>query len=68
MKVDLYTTYCPRCLTLEKKLNQKQISFIAHTDVDEMLARGYKSAPMLVIDGKELSFEEAIKWVNSLEG
>ena len=35
--------------------------------IDEMLAKGYKSAPMLVVDDKEFSFGEAIKWVNSLE-
>ena len=67
MRVDLYTTHCPKCITLEKKLSLKGIEYTEHTDVDEMLAKGYKSAPMLVVDDKEFSFGEAIKWVNSLE-
>ena len=67
MKVDLYTTHCPKCTALEKKLELKKVQYTEHTNIDEMLAKGYKSAPMLVVDGKELSFGEAIKWVNSLK-
>lgn len=67
MKVDLYTTHCPKCAALEKKLAIKKVQYTEHTDVEEMLRKGFKSAPMLVVDDEELSFGDAIKWVNSLE-
>lgn len=67
MKVDLYSTHCPKCSVLEKKLALKGISYTEHTDIDEMLALGYKSAPMLVVDGQTYTFNDAVKWVNSLE-
>ena len=39
--VVLYTTNCPRCIVLEKKLKQKGIEFEARTDFDvkEMIKR-----------------------------
>jgi len=68
LKVDLFTTHCPKCLALEKKLEMKGISYIEHTDVDEMIKLGYTTVPVLTVDEKEFSFGEAIKWVNSWEG
>ena len=39
--VVLYTTNCPRCIVLEKKLKQKGIEFEARTnfDVKEMIQK-----------------------------
>lgn len=67
MKVDLFTTHCPKCLILEEKLKQKNIEYEEHTDVDEMIKLGYLTVPVLVVDAKEYSFGEAVQWVNSLE-
>ena len=67
MKVDLFTTHCPKCLILEEKLKQKNIEYEEHIDVDEMIKLGYLTVPVLVVDAKEYSFGEAVQWVNSLE-
>lgn len=67
MKVDLYTTHCPQCMVLEKKLTQKDISYFEHDDIDEIRGLGYTSVPILVVDEKKMPFGEAIQWVNSLE-
>lgn len=67
MKVDLYTTHCPKCLVLEEKLKQKNIKYEEHTNVDEMIKLGYLTVPVLIVDAKEYSFGEAVQWVNSLE-
>ena len=67
MKVDLFTTHCPKCLILEEKLKQKNIEYEEHTDVDEMIKLGYLTVPVLIVDAKEYSFGEAVQWVNSLE-
>ena len=64
MEVVLYTTHCPRCTVLEKKLQQHNISYTSVTDVDEMLRMGLQSAPALNVDGRIMSFKEAVEWIN----
>jgi glutaredoxin len=58
-----YTTHCPKCAILEEKLNEKQIQFDTCTDVKLMVSKGFRSAPMLEVDGKPLTYLEAIKWI-----
>lgn len=41
----------------------KNIPFEEITDLKEMMAHNFKSAPVLDIDGKILNFNEAIQWV-----
>ena len=45
MSVVLYSTHCPRCNVLEKKLQQKNISYEEVNDVDIMEEKGYLSVP-----------------------
>lgn len=66
MKVTLYTTHCPKCNVLMTKLKQKGVDYKEITDVDVMRDRGFMSAPMLEVDGKIMTFVEAIKWVNEV--
>lgn len=60
----MYSTNCPKCKILEKKLNEKQIEYNLVTDVDEMIKLGIDTAPMLSKDNELLGFREAIEWVN----
>ncbi len=60
----LYSTGCPKCGILERKLNEKNISFTKRTDVDEMLALGIMSVPVLSVDGDMMDFSKAVQWVN----
>jgi len=66
----LYTTHCPRCEVLKKKLQQKNIDFIEETDMNKMLNLNIKTAPMLQIEENTtlLDFSAALKWINDLEG
>ena len=64
MKITLYSTHCPKCLVLEEKLEDKNIDYELVTDVDEMVKKGFQSAPVLEVDGKLMDFSEANKWVN----
>lgn len=66
MKVILYTTHCPKCMVLEKKLKSKNISYIENTNIDEMLKRGFDTTPMLEVDAKVMNFKEANTWINEL--
>lgn len=60
----LYSTGCPKCGILERKLNEKNISFTKCIDVDEMLALGIMSVPVLSVDGDMMDFSKAVQWVN----
>ena len=61
--VILYSTNCPRCRIIEKKLQDKGIEFELFNDVDAMIAKGFKEAPKLEFDGVIMDFKEAVKWI-----
>lgn len=62
--VILYTTGCPKCRILEKKLQAAGISFETVADADKMVELGFMSAPMLVAGGETMDFSQAIRWVD----
>lgn len=66
MSVRLYSTNCPKCRTLAKKLDEKNVEYSVITDVSEMQRLGFTSAPILKVDDKTLNFGDAIRWVKNL--
>lgn len=66
MKVILYTTNCPKCLVLEKKLESKGIIYKKVTDLDLMLQKGFMSAPILEVDGEIMSFKDGFNFIENL--
>lgn len=64
--VTLYTTHCPKCIILEKKLQERNIEYQVCDNVDLMLERGFAEAPMLEIDGEIFNFGESIKKLNNI--
>lgn len=64
MEVILYSTGCPKCSVIKKKLDAKGIGCTENNDVDAMLALGISQVPVLSVDGELLSFVEANQWVN----
>ena len=60
----LYSTNCPRCAVLERKMDQLGIEFEKRTSIDEMLALGMTTAPMLKVDEELLDFNAANEWLN----
>jgi glutaredoxin len=67
--VKLYSTNCPKCIILEKKLQSKNISFeLKNTeeDINYMIEQGFTSAPILEVDGNLLTFAEANEYVNNV--
>lgn len=67
MDVILYSTNCPRCNVLEKKLGQKNIDYKLITDEDIMINKGFMTAPMLEVDNEVYDFKGAVDWLNGLE-
>ena len=61
--VILYSTNCPRCRIIERKLQDKGIEFELFNDVDAMIAKGFKEAPKLEVDGMVMDFKEANEWI-----
>lgn len=64
MEIIFYSTHCPRCAILEKKLKQKNIEYIENNDVAEMLRIGLSVAPALKVDGELMNFKTAVNWIN----
>lgn len=62
--ITLYSTDCPRCHVLEKKLNAAGIQYTINKNVDEMLKMGLLEAPTLEVDGEMMNFKEANDWIN----
>lgn len=66
MNVTLYSTNCPKCIILEKKLKDKNIEFNIINDVDEMIKKGFMAAPILEVDGVSMNYMDANTWVNNI--
>lgn len=62
--VIFYTTGCPKCAILKKKLDAAYIPYVLSNDVDEMQKLGMTEAPALSVDGKLLGFGDSIRWVS----
>ena len=67
MNVTIYSTHCPQCNMLERLLTSKNIAFSTVLGKEAIIERGYKTAPILDVDGKVMSFAEAVRWVNSMK-
>jgi len=68
MDIILYTTHCPRCKVLEKKLQLKNIEYTINDNIEEMLALDMLTVPILSVDGENMEFSDAINWINSIGG
>lgn len=66
MNVTLYSTGCPRCTIIEKKLRTEGIDFTLVSGEDakqEMLKMGFTMAPVLVVDDSIMDFVDANNWI-----
>ena len=64
--VILYSTGCPKCEVLKKKLEQKEVNYSTVCSVEEMAALGITTVPVLGVDDNLLEFGQAVEWVNKL--
>ena len=64
MKVVLYSTHCPKCNVLEKKLKKKNISYEEINNIEVMKEKGYLTVPILEVDGTSMDFKTASDWIN----
>lgn len=64
MKLVLYSTGCPKCNVLKRKLQQKNINYEEVTDISVMKEKGYLTVPVLEVDGEAMDFRSANDWIN----
>ena len=64
--VIFYSTHCPKCTILEKKLQDKGIVYKEINDKQTMIDKGFMQVPMLEVDGVTMNYIEAVKWINTL--
>ena len=66
MSIILYTTGCPKCRILKKKLEEKNIEYEICNDIDAMLEKGFVTAPVLEVNSEVMDFKTAVDFVNKL--
>ena len=59
----LYSTDCPKCKILKKKLDDAGISYEENNNTEDMVKLGIEQVPVLCTDETLLSFGEAVKWI-----
>ena len=62
--ITLFSTGCPKCKVLKKKLDEKHIQYNIENDINKMLALNITQVPMLMIDDKLYNFTESVSWSN----
>lgn len=67
MEIILYSTGCPKCQVLTKKLNDCKLIYSVVSDVETIKSLGIDAVPVLSIDGELYSFSQANKWINNRE-
>ena len=65
-KFVLFTTGCPKCKILEKKLTDKKVEFEICNDVSKIAELGITSVPVLQTPDGMLDYFKAVKYVNQL--
>lgn len=66
--IKFYSTNCPRCHVLQKKLDSKNIQYELHTDTQEMIDLGLVNAPALQLEeGQLLNFKQSIEWIGGYD-
>ena len=68
MNIILYSTGCPKCTVLKKKLDSLNLSYQIITDKTTMKNLNFTHVPVLEVDGKRMNFMDANNWIKSKEG
>ncbi len=61
--IKIYSTGCPKCKVLIKKLHEKNIQYEECNDTEIMKAKGIQFLPVLEINGDLLDFKQATEWI-----
>lgn len=62
MKITLYSTGCPKCKVLKKRLEEKGIRYTENNSVNEMLSLGISQVPVMKVGDTMMNYTEAVEW------
>ena len=65
--ITLYSTHCPKCIILERKLIERNIDFEMCDDIDLMIEKGFQEAPYLEIQDDTLGIHETLNFSQAIE-
>lgn len=60
----LYSTGCPKCKVLKKKLDETGIEYTICEDKEVMAAHGFSEVPVFSIGGVNMLFKDSIDYIN----
>lgn len=63
--VTLFSTNCPKCRVLEQKLIAKNIDFVKESNIQEVIDKGFMSAPILKVDDTYYDFKQGVDWIKN---
>lgn len=63
--ITLFSTNCPKCKILERKLHMKNIEYTITNNIQEVIDAGFRSAPILKVNDTYYTFKEAVDWINN---
>lgn len=64
MNIILYSTGCPKCKVLKKKLEDKNVDYTENNDIEKMTELGIMQVPILSVNNELMSFTQAVEWIN----
>lgn len=63
--ITVYSTGCPKCNVLIKKLNEKNILYNLCSDVEIMKSKNITQVPVIEADNNLMNFKQSIDWINN---
>lgn len=63
----MYSTHCPKCNQLSKRLNERGIKYEICDNIDTMKSLGIATAPYLQVNGELMDFTKAWRWASTQE-
>jgi glutaredoxin len=65
IKIILYSNNCPKCKILKSKLDEKKIEYEIFNDINIMIKKGFRSLPILEVNGENLDYLKAINFIKN---
>ena len=62
----LISNGCPKCKILQAKLDEKGLEYEKSDNMQELIDLGFKTVPVLEVDGEYMDFGKAMKWIQGM--
>ena len=63
----LFSNNCSRCIVLKAKLDEKGLEYETSDNMQELIDLGFKTVPVLEVNGEYMDFVKAVNYVNNLK-